>query len=153
MSVFYFAYGSNMNPRRMASRGMRYRSSQAAALSGWQLVFNKRAEGRQGIAYANLVCQPTAVVQGVLYELVSADEIARMDPYEGYPSRYLREQLAVDIEGARRPGVMAWVYLATPDWQEEGLLPERAYLNHLLSGRPWLSRDYFSALSETPCLP
>lgn len=148
MTDFYFAYGSNMNPRRMAGRGMRYRSSQAASLSGWQLAFNKRAHGKQGIAYANIVEQPAGQVEGVLYELVSADEITRMDPYEGHPLRYQRKQLMVRTEHS---AVTAWVYLATPGWQQEGLLPERDYLNHLLSGRPWLSLDYFSALLRTPC--
>ena len=31
---YYFAYGSNMNPSRMAVRGMQYRDSMAARLEG-----------------------------------------------------------------------------------------------------------------------
>ena len=52
---YYFAYGSNMNPARMAVRGMRYRQSLRAQLPGWQLAFNKRAHGKEGIAYASIV--------------------------------------------------------------------------------------------------
>ena len=68
---YYFAYGSNMNPARMAVRGMRYRQSLRAQLPGWQLAFNKRAHGKEGIAYANIVKaeHSGAEVQGVLYQL------------------------------------------------------------------------------------
>ena len=75
-SEYYFAYGSNMNPGRMAVRGMRYRESMAARLEGWGLAFNKRAHGKQGIAYANIVPME-GVVEGVLYRLRDHREIER----------------------------------------------------------------------------
>ena len=43
---YYFAYGSNMNPSRMAVRGMQYRDSMAARLEGWALAFNTHKSGR-----------------------------------------------------------------------------------------------------------
>ncbi|EKF75001.1 hypothetical protein A11A3_06091 [Alcanivorax hongdengensis A-11-3] len=143
---YYFAYGSNMNPARMAVRGMRYRHSHAARLEGWQLSFNKRAHGKQGIAYANIV--PGAACEGVLYQLWDHREIERLDPFEGWPERYRRECLRVETASG---SVRSWVYIANPQWQAEQLLPERWYLNHLLSGRPWLSDDYYRALLATPC--
>lgn len=148
MTALYFAYGSNMNPARMAARGMRYVDSASATLGGWRLRFNKRAEGKRGIAYANVVPDPDNRVEGVLYRLTETEEIARMDPYEGYPVRYIRRVMDVEAQGSLLP---AWVYIANPDWQEEGLVPERFYLNHLLSGRPWLSEDYFRDLARTVC--
>lgn len=145
---WYFAYGSNMNPARMAARGMQYVESAPAELSGWRLRFNKRAEGRKGVAFANIVEAPGEQVEGVLYRLARPAEIRRMDPYEGYPQRYTRIPMDVRAgEVFRR----AWVYVANTDWQQEGLTPERVYLNHLLAGRPWLSESYFRRLLQTRC--
>lgn len=151
MSEYYFAYGSNMNPRRMAERGMRFLRAYGGVLSGWCLHFNKRAHGKRGIAYANIVPCDHGDVEGVLYRLVDRHEIARMDPFEGYPERYLRQHLEIRLDdGETRT---AWVYVATAAWQSEGLLPERHYLNHLLAGRPWLSPGYYRRLRQWPCLP
>lgn len=151
MSTCYFAYGSNMNPRRMADRGMRFVAAEPGCLSGWRLHFNKRARGKTGVAYANIMPVAGHSVEGVLYQLVDRDEIRRMDPFEGYPELYRRQLMDIDRGDGGRV-VSAWVYVATPAWQQEGLLPERHYLNHLLAGRPWLSPDYYRALRSCPCL-
>ncbi|MEQ3637159.1 gamma-glutamylcyclotransferase family protein [Alcanivorax sp.] len=148
---YYFAYGSNMNPARMAARGMRYRQSLRAQLPGWQLAFNKRAHGKAGIAYANIICaqeKPEGLVQGVLYQLWDHREIERMDPFEGHPVRYRRERLGVQTDEGE---LYTWVYIANAQWQADDLRPERWYLNHLLSGRPWLSADYYRRLQNTAC--
>lgn len=141
-----------MNPRRMAARGMRFLSAERACLDGWHLRFNKRAQGKSGVAYANVVDRAGESVEGVLYRLVSEDEIARMDPFEGCPQLYQRHLMSVILPERKSCGD-AWVYVATQAWQEEGLLPERGYLNHLLAGRPWLSRAYYQTLRAHPCLP
>lgn len=149
MSAYYFAYGSNMNPARMAVRGMRYCHSQPATLFGWLLCFNKRAEGERAAAHANIMAQPDYQVEGVLYRLIDNQEITRMDPFEGYPECYRRECMPV----ATADGIVqTWVYRANPAWQAEQLRPERWYLNHLLSGRPWLSERYYRWLSQASCL-
>lgn len=145
---YYFAYGSNMNPARMAGRGMRYRQSMPARLAGWQLAFNKRAHGKSGIAYANIV-PSDGLVEGVLYRLRDDREITRMDPFEGHPVRYRRECLAVETP---QGPIHTWVYIANDDWQADDLKPERWYLNHLLSGRPWLTDRYYRRLLMVECL-
>ena len=150
MSAFYFAYGSNMNPARMANRGMRYLHSQAAQLSGWRLQFNKRAADIPGAAYANIVVDPHSSVSGVLYRLADVAEIGRMDPFENWPERYRREQL--EVVTAAQDVQLTWVYIANPHWQQDGLRPQRWYLNHLLSGRPWLPERYYRWLAATDCL-
>ena len=148
MSRFYFAYGSNMNPQRMAERGMQTRFTQAAVLRDWQLCFNKRCPITQGTAYANIVPSAGDVVPGVLYELSSVDVIRRMDPFENWPERYRRETLQVQVAGG---SVETWVYIANGEWQQDGLRPQRWYLNHLLSGRPWLPAEHYQMLRSTPC--
>lgn len=146
---WYFAYGSNMNPARMAERGMRMLSAEPARLAGWQLAFNKRAHDKPGIAYANVVASDAAQVPGVLYGVRSMADIERMDPFEGWPERYRREQMTVSVACGREQ--TCWVYVANPHWQQDGLLPERGYLNHLLSGRPWLPEAHYRWLLTVPC--
>ena len=146
---WYFAYGSNMNPARMAHRGMRMGEARAATLPGWQLAFNKRAHGKQGVAYANIVSSADAAVPGVLYEVQGFDDIRRMDVFEGWPERYRRERLMVITSIGWQD---CWVYIANPHWQAANLRPERWYLNHLLSGRPWLPERHYRWLCTVPCL-
>ena len=77
---WYFAYGSNMNPARMQARGLSVVEALPGRLPGYGLCFNKRAMDRApGRAYANIRHQRDAVVEGVLYRLQDADEIAKLD--------------------------------------------------------------------------
>ena len=83
---WYFAYGSNMNPARMQARGLSVVEALSGRLPGYGLCFNKRAMDRApGRAYANIRHQRDAVVEGVLYRLQDADEIAKLDHFEGTP--------------------------------------------------------------------
>ncbi|HSC84269.1 MAG TPA: gamma-glutamylcyclotransferase family protein [Pseudomonas sp.] len=146
---YYFAYGSNMNPARMQARGLLVEEAMAGQLPGFALCFNKRAHDHPGRAYANIRHQPGARVEGVLYRLAAASEILKMDPFEGTPVFYSRERMAVHT--GRGP-IAAWVYVANPAWRAEGLAPSRAYLAHLLAGRPHLSADYWAELAATVAL-
>jgi gamma-glutamylcyclotransferase len=147
-SRYYFAYGSNMDSRRMARRGLQVLSARAASLHGYTLRFNKRASNLPRHAYANVIPQSDGRVEGVLYELVDEAEIGKMDPFEGTPVRYRREVVSIhSLLGA----VDAWVYIAQPAWIEEGLPPTRWYLDHLLAGALWLSPSWRTWLEAHPC--
>ena len=89
-------------------------------------------------------------VEGVLYRLESADEIEVMDVFEGYPVRYRRELLPVRY-GERI--VTAWTYIANQEFVTHGLKPARWYLEHLLTGGPYLSHSYLQELKATETLP
>lgn len=143
---YYFAYGSNMNPARMQARGLRVEEALSGHLPGFALCFNKRAHDHPGRAYANIRHQAGGVVEGVLYRLADQHEIFKLDHFEGTPVYYSRERLAVQSE---RGLITAWVYIANPFWRSEGLAPSRAYLEHLLAGREYLSADYWAALAAT----
>lgn len=149
MADWYFAYGSNMNPQRVCARGLPFDEARAAVLSGFRLVFNKRAHGKQGVAYANIAACPGARVEGVAYRLSQREAIHIMDPFEGTPVRYSREVFPLHSEGAV---LAAWVYVANPAWVDAGLLPERPYLEHLLAGAPFLSAGYLREIATHPCL-
>ncbi|UCO96591.1 gamma-glutamylcyclotransferase [Metapseudomonas lalkuanensis] len=144
---FYFAYGSNMNPARMRSRGLVFSEAMAGRLEGYALCFDKRAHDRPGRSYANIRYQRDGVVEGVLYRLAHEDEIWKMDPFEGTPIFYSRERMPVMTAQGVQP---AWVYVANPAMREEGLWPTRSYLEHLLAGREFLSRAYWDSLVAVP---
>ena len=76
---FYFAYGSNMNPERVAERGLVTCDKMGATLSGFKMLFNKRSAGIPGVGHANIEYDRQCVVEGVLYELGSPQEILKME--------------------------------------------------------------------------
>ncbi|MFZ6046463.1 gamma-glutamylcyclotransferase family protein [Pseudomonas sp. CR3202] len=147
---FYFAYGSNMNPARMRSRGLAFSEALAGRLEGYALCFDKRAHDRPGRSYANIRHQQGGVVEGVLYRLTHEDEIWKMDPFEGTPIFYSRERMPIITAHGVQP---AWVYVANPAMREDGLWPTRSYLEHLLAGRDYLTPAYWEALAAVPAHP
>ena len=145
----YFAYGSNMNSDRVRQRKMSFESASSGRLLDYSLRFNKRSVKYPGAAAANVVASAKGVTEGVVYRLVDPVQIEMMDPYEGYPVLYRRTALPI----VTKAGVVdAWVYIANEDHVAEGLAPAQWYLNHLLTGRGYLSDSYFESLSQTKCL-
>lgn len=149
VTQFYFAYGSNMNQARMLGRNMQMLSATAGWLDGYGLRFNKRSELDDNLACANIVWSPSERIEGVLYELRCIEEIAKLDPYEGAPRRYSREMFNVQTADGVQP---AWVYVANPAVLDNHILPARWYLEHLLAGREFLSKDYWERINQTDCL-
>ncbi len=150
MSVYYFAYGSNMNRLRVETRGMPFTAIQGGVLMDYALRFNKRSVKLPGAASANVVAAPDSKVEGVLYALSREDDIFTMDPFEGYLVRYDRQLMPIVFEG----GICsAWVYTANDSYVQEGLKPARWYLNHLLAGSGYLSPSYLTELRGISCLP
>lgn len=148
--IHYFAYGSNMNPARMRARGIVFTAALAGWMPGFGLRFDKRAHGKQHVAYANIAYAPQECVEGVLYQLNCAEDIGLMDPFEGSPYRYSREIFSVRSRNDQR--INAWVYVANRALLADGLLPERRYLDHLLAGQPWQSESYHRWLQAQPCI-
>jgi gamma-glutamylcyclotransferase (GGCT)/AIG2-like uncharacterized protein YtfP len=149
MVGWYYAYGSNMNPDRMRARGIDFDDAIAGSLRGYQLVFNKRASGKDGVAYANIAYARDCAVEGVLYRLKEPADIAIMDPFEGNPVRYSRDVYVVDSNNGP---VNAWIYVANKAMLAKGLLPERNYLNHLIAGQIWHTPAYHQWLKNHPCI-
>ena len=129
---YYFAYGSNMNPARVRDRRMDFHSAEAGKLHHYALRFNKRSVKYPGAASANVVMARGSITEGVVYRLTHPDQIEMMDPYEGFPVRYSRFALPVQLA---KETVHAWVYTANEDHIQEGLNPARWYLDHLLAGK------------------
>lgn len=149
MTGCYFAYGSNMNPARMAQRGLRVRARGAAVLSDYRLVFDKVGGEAPGAGHANVVSAAGQWVEGVLYELVSNAEILKMDPFERAPINYGRDAVQVQTAAGVR---WAWTYFANPARRALALRPTRSYLDHLLAGSDHLSPAYLSQLLAIACV-
>lgn len=145
--LHYFAFGSNMNPARVQQRGLRYVRIQAGRMPGFRLLFDKSANEHPDSGHANIGWAPGEVVEGLLYQLVDEQQILLMDPYEQTPVNYSREVVQVMTDEGSQ---IAWTYIANPARRRAHGRPERAYLAHLLKGRPWLSPAYYARLLSWP---
>lgn len=144
----YFAYGSNCNPGVLERKGVEFTARQHAVLSGYRLLFNKIAMREKlppGVGFANINEDADSTVEGILYDIVD-DHLGRLDESERYPEHYTRIDVTVQTKEAAVP---CTAYQACPDKIASGLRPSRNYLNHILSARDFLSRQYFEALDRS----
>ena len=146
---FYFAYGSNMNPRRVAERGIGYDRVTAARAAGFAVRFEKRSRLQAGAGHANLAYRHGGVAEGVLYRLIDDDEIAKMDPFEGVPVHYSRESICVQTEGG---ATWAWTYFANRAVIAPNLKPPHWYVAHMAAGERYLSTEYAAWLRSVECI-
>jgi len=145
--MYYFAYGSNMDPRRMRLRGINYTSRVPARLKGYKLVFNKKA--RDGnYSFANIVPIENDHVEGALYEFPDQD-IFKLDKYEDYPEQY--DRLPVTVMDRNNVEVRAAVYIAVNT--ASGYHPKKEYMKRLLAGKDLMSDAYFKMLKKVKTIP
>ncbi|MEN3061243.1 MAG: gamma-glutamylcyclotransferase family protein, partial [Candidatus Methanosuratincola petrocarbonis] len=139
--LFYFAYGSNMDPEQMKERQAKFFSRKGAVLRGWQLVFNVESKTWK-CGVANIVEKEAAKVEGVLYE-ITKNSLDELDRYEGFPRKYQRKLLSVESEGKE---YKAEVYISKEN--KDGLKPSKRYLKQLLKGQDVLSKEYVEMLRK-----
>lgn len=127
--LWYFAYGSNLDPGTfLGRRGMRPRESRVAALPDHRLVFDLAiGPGERGVA--NLLPRAGEQVHGVAYQL-TASAARRLDRTEGVPRAYRRVE--VTLETGDREMLAAFTYLSTHRRPERK--PSRRYLGLILLG-------------------
>lgn len=144
--MLYFAYGSNMSTRRLASRIEGFRVRGMAFLDGHALRFHKA--GQDGSAKCDACPCPDATVIGVLYEL-DAHCLDDLDAFEG--DGYRRE--TVELRDASGKRIKAVTYLATRI--DASLQPFDWYLAHVLTGarEHHLPADYVAAIARNPSIP
>jgi len=147
--VKYFAYGSNLDSKRMIERGVVFTSRQFGILKDYKLVFNKKSSKnnfKEG--YANVVKSKGSIVEGGIYE-ITEESISLLDKYEGYPTHYSREY--IDIEASDRT-IRCIVYVATSEKLQEGLKPSKEYFSKILEGKDLFTEEYFNNLNKTELL-
>ncbi|TWS98292.1 gamma-glutamylcyclotransferase family protein [Reyranella sp. CPCC 100927] len=150
--VWYFAYGSNMDPARLKMRctdkGAPVLERVAGRLDGWRLAFNKQRLNRPGEGAANVMEDPAGAVEGTLnrmpalgLDLLDVDEGVARGQYARHAVRVLRLDTGATVD--------AVMYVALPAVVARDLRPPRWYLDHLLAGRDLLSAPYHAALAAT----
>jgi gamma-glutamylcyclotransferase len=152
--VWYFAYGSNMNPARLSDQRLKERAVQmgpriGGRLDGWRLTFNKVARSPAGAAAGNIVEAPGETVHGTLNEMPDAG-LEVLDIWEGVAGGHYERRTVPVVRADTGEAVDAVVYIALK--VGEGLRPTREYLGHLLAGRDLLPADYWERLNATPTL-
>ena len=101
---YYIAYGSNLSVEQMAHRCPDAKVVGMAAIREWKLVF---------LVHANIEPCEGRVVPVLIWEISKGDE-RNLDLYEGYPSYYYKQAMAVtrtDLDGKNPPEITAMVYL------------------------------------------
>jgi len=149
---WYFAYGSNMNPLRLASerlapKGVVLGRRIGGRLDGWRLTFDKVARSPKGAGAGNIVVAPGQVVHGTLNEVPSAG-LDVLDVWEGVAGGHYQRRTVPVVRADTGDTVEAVTYLAL--LTAPGLRPTRQYLGHLLAGRDLLPQGYWERLSATP---
>ena len=145
----YFAYGSNMDVMQLSHRiGRKVQQSdrQRAVLAGHTLKFNKMTESNLREGKANVVADPAGKTEGIL-DTITEDEFDKLAAYEG---GYENRRLMVGVEDGTE--TEAATFVAKSGRTRGGLKPTRGYLNHLLAGREFLSREYVRWLESVETL-
>jgi gamma-glutamylcyclotransferase len=149
MSVYYFAFGSNMNKERMIEREAKFTDMQKGILKDWQLVFNKKSLKNNSVGFANIEPKIGSNVEGIIYK-VTEKTLEKLDGFEGVPNHYQRNILS--IENSENNLIDSVTYVANKIQIDNSLKPQKQYLEHLLAGKKFLSESYFSNLKNTETL-
>lgn len=130
--LWYFAYGSNLDPDRFRQRVGAWHDRVAARLDGWRLRFSADVQSEGG-GGAIIVPQPESAVYGAAF-LIDARQMAAMDEEEFDPRRDTdgrgkRCQVAV-IGGGQRIEAQVYSVPAAGEFRA----PSARYLGHITRG-------------------
>lgn len=150
--IWYFAYGSNMNPARLVDgrlkpKGVGVAERVCGRLDGWRLAFNKRARSPVGAGAGNIVPADGKTVFGTLNAVPPAG-LDVLDHWEGVAGGHYERRTVPVVRIDTGQTVEAITYVAL--LVGEDLRPTREYLAHLLAGRDVLPADYHALLAATP---
>lgn len=144
--VWYFAYGSNMDPGQMIDRRVRFREARKAVLRDYTLVFTRYSVGYNA-GVAAVIPSPGTVVEGVLYA-VNEQGLKALDKHEGVDrGLYKRVNVTVEAEGGQHYEAVCY---QTLEKRETPIPPNGEYLAKLIRGAEAfnLSPQYVASLRE-----
>ena len=129
-TLWYFAYGSNLDPDTfLGRRRMRPLDTRVALLDGFELRFDLPVgPGERGVA--NVIARPGERVWGALY-LLTAPEAERLDRTEGVHRDAYRR---LDVSARTLAGETLGGFTYVSSRGREGRRPSRRYLGLLLAG-------------------
>ncbi|HXJ35419.1 MAG TPA: gamma-glutamylcyclotransferase [Candidatus Eisenbacteria bacterium] len=151
--VWYFAYGSNMQPATFGGRrGIVPLRAVAARLAGWRIVFDKPPILPIGEAMANLVEEARAEVLGVAYEVTTHD-LEHIDLTEGVLIDNYR-RVTVRLTTLGDPPAALEAFTLTSDRRDPALRPSRRYMSLLVEGAEihGLPAGYVAWLRSVPAV-
>jgi gamma-glutamylcyclotransferase len=152
--MHYFAFGSNMDLKRLAKRGLVWTKDEVAVLDGYEMRCNvlcdRIAQQCPGCGTANITIKAGGKVEGILYTL-SDGELEKLDVFEGHPTNHTRE--VISVRRADGTVIEAVTYMAHPETIHDELRPHPDYLAHILAGaRGRLSPEYVAMLEAIPTI-
>jgi len=129
--ILHFAYGSNMDSKRLQNRVGNVLAPQRAYLSGFRFEFNKLSY-RLHTVYGNIMPDSNSLVWGVLITL-NQQQLDKLDVSEGVENGHYRQEKVIvvtddDIE------YEAITYVAEDKWVKNGMKPKETYRNHVITG-------------------
>ena len=136
--MWLFVYGTLMDPEKVKRILKRLPKSRIAYLPGYELTFNKK--GDKG---GNPNLKPGRGVWGVVYD-VNESDLRKLDLVS---PKYARKYVEVLVDG--KP-VKAWVYIAKPEYTDDGLKPDRSCIERMVRGARYhgLPEDYVNWLEN-----
>lgn len=152
-TIWYFAYGSNMQPATFQGRrGIVPRMSMPARLAGWQLVFDKPSLVPLGSGMANVVEVPGREVLGIAYA-VTPEDLEHIDLTEGVLIGHYR-RVSVRISTLSAPVDVLDACTLTSQQRDPSLRPSRRYLGLLVEGAEahGLPAEYVAWLRSIPAV-
>jgi gamma-glutamylcyclotransferase (GGCT)/AIG2-like uncharacterized protein YtfP len=143
MPQLYFAYASNMEPRRFQRLCRGSTVVGPARLPGRRLAFSRYSRQRRG-GSADIMADAEAEVWGMLYEVGDAD-LDTLDRSENVPTAYRREAVVVEDPEGRERQAVTYVANRTGDF-----LPHPDYLRLIVQGAEarGLPPHYVAALRQ-----
>lgn len=119
--LFYFAYGSNLHPVRLAERIPSSIPLGVTHLPGHCLKFHKRGADNSGKCNALYTGQSTHQVPGVVYRMATSEK-PLLDAIEG--NGYIAKTFSLELSGVRHK---VFAYIAESHFIDENLLPYSWY--------------------------
>jgi len=157
--MFYFAYGSNLDPEQMRRRCPGHAVIGMAELRDHRLTFPLTSHDWGG-GVASVGVAHGSTVWGVAYDLTEAD-LSALDGYEHYVgpgnqhNLYDRESASVHLvradDGSFPRRLQVWIYVAR---QANPSPPSRRYLEAVVRGARYhrLPEEYVRKLEAIPVL-
>jgi cation transport regulator ChaC len=132
VSLWYFAFGSNMSTRRMRRAVGSWDDARRALLRGYEAGFYSYSP-QWGCGVLDLEEREGAVTRGVAY-LIDDARASVLDRYEGVPTIARRLHVRIEVEGIGEVDAYTYVMVS----KRRFVQPSRAYLDSVISGlREW----------------
>ena len=131
-SVYYFAYGSNLNRKQMLERCPDSKPMFVATIPNYKLIFAGWSRQWRGAVVSIKPFRGERVL-GAIYD-ISERDLRGLDKHEGYPNDYNRLKVTVFDEDSNPVEAITYIKIS----QSEETQPSKEYLSIIQQGyRDW----------------